>query len=76
MTVYSLGPHDKKQGPFAEVHAQNQSEARRKAQAADVRRNWMDEELTYCIPIGPNATRYISQGEVRIYEKFEDLPPA
>jgi hypothetical protein len=70
-----LGPHDKKQGPFAEVHSQNQFNARRKVQAADGRRNWLDEEFTYCTPIGATATRYIAQGEVRIYEKFEDLPP-
>jgi hypothetical protein len=75
MTVYSLGPHDKELGPFAEVHAQNQTDARRKVQAVEERRNWIDEDLTYCLPLGPNATRYISEGEVRIFEKFEDLPP-
>jgi hypothetical protein len=75
MTVYTLGPHDKKWGPFAEVHAQSQLDARRKVQTADERRNWLDEEATYCMPIGATATRYIAEGEVRIYEKFEDLPP-
>jgi hypothetical protein len=75
MAVYTLGPNDKKLGPFAEVHAQNQLDARRKVQSADERRNWLDEKATYCMPIGAGATRYIAEGEVRIFEKFEDLPP-
>jgi hypothetical protein len=64
MTVYTLGANETKEGPFAETHAFNQLDARRKVQSAD-----------YCVPIGPTATRYITADEVRIYEKFEDLPP-
>jgi hypothetical protein len=77
MTVYTLGPkpHGDKTGPFAEVHARNEQDARKRVQSADSRRNWLDEEVTYCLPIGATATRYITEGEVRIYEKFEDLPP-
>jgi len=74
MTVY-LWVHTQKPGPLAEVHAQNQLVARRKVQTADERRNWLDEEATYCMPIGATATRYIAQGERPYFEKFEDLPP-
>ena len=40
------------------------------------RRNWLDLNAVYCMPIGPTATRYVAAGEIRIFEKFEDLPPA
>jgi hypothetical protein len=78
MTVYTLGPspHGNKEGPFAEVHARSEQDARQKVQAVDSRRNWLDRAATYCLPIGETATRYIAEGEIRIYEKFEDLPPA
>ena len=75
MTVYTLGPNETKDGPFAETHAFNQLDARRKVQSADDRRNWLDLDAVYCVPIGPTATRYITADEVRIYEKVEDLPP-
>jgi hypothetical protein len=39
------------------------------------RRNWLDDKAVYCMPIGPTATRLIRADEVRIFEKFEDLPP-
>jgi hypothetical protein len=71
-----LGPNETKEGPFAEVHARNELDARRKVQSVDDRRNWLDLSATYCMAIGSTATRYIAAGEVRIYEKFEDLPPA
>jgi hypothetical protein len=76
MTVFTLGPSENEVGPFAEVQAQHELDARRKVQSVDDRRNWLDLNATYCMPIGAVATRYISVGEVRIYEKFEDLPPA
>ena len=41
----------------------------------DDRRNWLDLNATYCMPICGAATRYISGDKARIYEKFEDLPP-
>ena len=49
---------------------------RRKVQSVDDRRNWLDLNALYCIPIEPTATRHIAAGEVRIFEKFEELPPA
>jgi hypothetical protein len=76
MTVFTLGPNENKDGPFAEVHALNELEARKKVQSVDKRRNWFDLNAVCCTPIGPTATRYIAAGEVRIFEKFEDLPPA
>ena len=76
MTVFTLGPNENKDGPFAVVHARHEIDARRKVQSVDDRRNWLDLNAVYCIPIGPTATRYIPAGEVRIFEKFEDLPPA
>jgi len=73
MTVFTLGPNENMDGPFAEVHARNEPEARKKVQSADGRRNWLDLNAVYCMPIESTATRY---SEVRIYEKLEDLPRA
>ena len=53
---------------------QHEIDAGRKVQSVD-RRNWLDLNTVYCMPVGPRATRYIAAGEVRIFEKFEDLPP-
>jgi hypothetical protein len=39
MTLYTLGPNENKDGPFAEVHARNEFEARKKVQSVDNRRN-------------------------------------
>ena len=72
MTVFTLGPNENKDGPFAEVHARHEIDARRKVQS-------VDDRATGSIStpyIGPTATRYIAAGELRIFEKFEDLPPA
>jgi hypothetical protein len=41
----------------------------------DDRRKWLDLNTVYSMPVGPRATCYIAAGEVRIFEKFEDLPP-
>ena len=46
-----------------------------KVQRANDRRNWLDDKALYCMPIGPTSTRLIGADEVRIFEKFEDLPP-
>jgi hypothetical protein len=35
MTLYTLGPSENKDGPFAEVHARNELEARKKVQSVD-----------------------------------------
>jgi len=64
MTLYTLGPNENKDGPFAEVHARNEFEARKKVQSVDNRRNWFDLNAVYCVPIGPTDTRYIAVGEV------------
>src|SRR6266851_4268585 len=76
MTLYTLGPNENKDGPFAEVHARNEFEARRRVQSVDTRRNWHDLNAVYCVPVGSTDTRYVAVGEVRIFERFEDLPPA
>jgi len=76
MTLYTLGPNENKDGPFAEVHARNEFEARRRVQSVDTRRNWHDLSAVYCVPVGSTDTRYVAVGEVRIFESFEDLPPA
>src|SRR6266436_8313202 len=76
MTHYALGPNENKDGPFAEVHARNEFEARRRVQSVDTRRNWHDLNAVYCVPVGSTDTRYVAVGEVRIFERFEDLPPA
>jgi hypothetical protein len=75
MTLYTLGPNENKDGPFAEVHARNEFEARRRVQSVDARRNWHDLNAVYCVPVGSTDTRYVAVGEVRIFERFEDLPP-
>jgi hypothetical protein len=75
MTLYTLGPNENKDGPFAEVHARNELEARIKVQSVDNRRNWFDLNAIYCVPIEPTGRLY-KAGEVRIFERFEDLPPA
>jgi hypothetical protein len=38
MTLFTLGPKENKDGPFAEVHARNECEARIKVQSVDKRR--------------------------------------
>ena len=75
MTLYTLGPNENKDGPFAEVHARNELEARKKVQSVDNRRNWFDLGAVYCVPIERLATPYVA-GEVRIFEKLVDQPPA
>jgi hypothetical protein len=75
MTVFTLGPNEDRDGSFAEVHARNELDARKKVHSVDKRRNWFDLNHTYCTPIGSTATRHIAAGEVRIFERFEDLPP-
>jgi hypothetical protein len=52
MTLYTLGPNENKDGPFAEVHARNEFEARRRVQSVDTRRNWHDLSAVYCVPVG------------------------
>ena len=37
MTVFTLGPNENKDGPFAEVHARHEIDARRKVQSVDDR---------------------------------------
>jgi hypothetical protein len=39
-----------------QVHARHEIEARRKDQSVDDRRNWLDLNAVYCMPIGPTAT--------------------
>jgi hypothetical protein len=48
----------------------------RRVQSVDTRRNWHDLSAVYCVPVGSTDTRYVAVGEVRIFERFEDLPPA
>jgi hypothetical protein len=75
MTLYTLGPNENKDGPFAEVHARNEFEAQSRVQSVDTRRNWHHLNAVYCVPVGSTDTRYVAVGEVRIFERFEDLPP-
>jgi hypothetical protein len=75
MTLYTLGPNENMDGPSAEVHARNELEARIKVQSVDNRCNWFDLGAVCCVPIERIATPYVA-GEVRIFEKLEDLPPA
>jgi hypothetical protein len=76
MAVYTLGPDKGNEGPFAEVCAANELEARRKVQAIDSRRNWLDIDAIYCLRLGAESTRDFMTATVKLYERFEDLPPA
>ena len=49
MTVFTLGPNENKDGPFAEVHARHEIDARRKVQSVDDRRNWLDLNAVYAL---------------------------
>ena len=69
MTLYTLGPNENKNGPFAEVHARNEFEARKKVQSVDNR------HAVYCVPIEPTDTHYIAVGEVRFLRSLRTCRP-
>src|SRR6266478_2092521 len=76
MTLYTLGPNENKDGPFAEVHARNEFEARRRVQSVDTRRNGSISTPFTAYQLGRQIRAISLLERSRIFEKFEDLPPA
>jgi len=76
MTLYTLGPNENKDGPFAEVHARNEFEARKKVQSVDNRRNGSISTPFTAYQLGRQIRAISLLERSRIFEKFEDLPPS